>query len=125
MITGWLDLLPFTRPRKNQEFVSADARQEGTKDTRSYEMLSKDTSVEVTPLSPVMRSPPPPAGRQTPDYFGQSARYHTPSRSFSSPRPPSPPGATSWDPQRTYAAPQKSYHPTIHEDMNPLGMNRI
>lgn len=123
MLKAWADLLfpCIGRPKKN-EFISADARDEIKHDKRSYEMLSKDTSnVEVTPLSPVMRSPPP-GGRQTPDYFGQSARYHAPSRSYSSPRPPSPP---SWDPNQTFAFPQKTYHSTIHEDMNPLGMNKL
>ena len=150
MIKGWFELLHFTRRNKNHEFVSADARSEIRKDTRSYEMLSKEISVEVTPLSPVTKSPMPggrhtPGGRQTPDYFGHSARYHAPSRSYSSPRPPS---APSWDPQQTfahpqqayahsqqthvhpqqtYAHPQKTYHPTNPEDMdmNPLGMHKL
>jgi len=122
MLKAWVDLLPCFPRRKKNEFVSADARDEMRNDKRSYEMLSKDTSnVEVTPLEPVMRSPPP-GGRTTPDYFGQSARYHAPSRSYSSPRPPSQPG---WDPNQTFAFPQKTYHPTIHEDMNPLGMNKL
>lgn len=121
MMKGWWDLLPFTVRRNKNEFVSMDARNDLNKDSRSYEMLSKETNVEVTPLSPVMMSPPP-AGRRTPDYFGQSARYHAPSRSYSSPRPPSPP---SWDPQQTYANPQKTYHPTNYEEMNPLGMNKL
>ena len=137
MVKGWVELLPFTKRHKNHEFVSADARSEIRKDTRSYEMLSKETSVEVTPLSPVMKSPTP-GGRQTPDYFGHSARYHAPSRSYSSPRPPS---APAWDPQQTFAHPQqtsahpqqsyvhpqKAYHPTNHDDMdmNPLGMHKL
>lgn len=29
-----------------------------------------------------------PSGRRTPDYFGQTARYNPPARSFSNPRPP-------------------------------------
>ncbi|ERT03117.1 uncharacterized protein SPSK_08725 [Sporothrix schenckii 1099-18] len=60
-----------------------------------------------------------PSGRRTPDYFGQTARYNAPARSFSNPRPPtansingpSGPGsfgspATStrtWDASQTYA----------------------
>ncbi|KAF4123965.1 7 transmembrane receptor (Secretin family) [Geosmithia morbida] len=138
MVTGWLDMLHCTGRRRNPEFISADARAEpAAKDTRSYEMLSKDTSVEVTPLDPVMRSPSPvwrdysanaynttapvptataatsesADGRHTPDYFGHSARYHAPTQSFSTPRQPSsPPRRESWDPQRTYAQPQKAYH---------------
>jgi hypothetical protein len=86
-------------------------------------MLSKDTSVEITPLSPVMKSPPEPQdGRTTPDYFGTTARYHAPSRSYSSPRPPSPPR---WDPNQTFATPQKAYHAPHYDDMNPLGMNKL
>lgn len=121
MVKAWIDLIPCVPRRRKNEFVSADAKDEIRHDKRSYEMLSKDTHVEVTPLSPVMRSPPP-DGRKTPDYFGQSARYHAPSRSYSSPRPPSPP---SWDPNQTFAFPQKTYHPTTREDMNPLGMNKL
>jgi hypothetical protein len=65
-------------------------------------------------------------GRRTPDYFGHTARYHTPARSFSSPRPPQ---TVTWDPQDSYA-------PAVREDVegegehnskyvNPLGMNRF
>lgn len=115
MATGWLDLIksPFTRNKK--EFVSVDARYDMKNDPRSYEMLSKETSIVVTPLSPV-RSPS--NGRKTPDYFGQTARYHAPSRSYSTPRAPQ----MSWDPQQTYARPTDGYK---QDEINPLGMNRI
>ncbi|KAL1902820.1 hypothetical protein Sste5346_000731 [Sporothrix stenoceras] len=60
-----------------------------------------------------------PSGRRTPDYFGQTARYNPPARSFSNPRPPtansingpngpgsfgSPAGSNrTWDASQTYA----------------------
>ena len=51
-----------------------------------------------------------PSGRRTPDYFGQTARYHAPARSFSNPRPPtassvnSPPGTSGrWDSRDSFA----------------------
>ena len=166
MITGWRDLLTNGPQRDKREFVSADARLDDIKkDTRSYEMLSRDsgktvddvvTPSVVTPLSPVaaksaMRSPSaaasPPTeypfgneyygnhaavrgasppngdGRRTPDYFGQTVRYQTPVRSFSSPRPPQ---SVSWDPQETYARPMRYVSPGRNDDYkNPLGMNRI
>jgi len=131
MVTGWFDLLMCTSQRRKKEFVSVDARLDDLKkDTRSYEMLSRDsgktmddlvTPSVVTPISPVARSPLGDSGRRTPDYFGQTARYYTPARSFSSPRPPQ---SATWDSRDTYASPvspQESYH----DDRNPLGMNRI
>jgi hypothetical protein len=146
MVTGWCDLLfgPFSDKSK-KEFVSVDARLDDLKkDTRSYEMLSRDDSGKpmdetvtpsvVTPVSPTaklpLRSPSSlrdpgrdtPAnheGRRTPDYFGHTARYHAPVRSFSSPRPPQ---TVTWDAREMYARPGQS-----HEDeyVNPLGLNRI
>ncbi|KAH6998041.1 hypothetical protein BKA56DRAFT_607613 [Ilyonectria sp. MPI-CAGE-AT-0026] len=113
MATGWAELImaPFRRNKK--EFVSVDARTEVKKDTRSYEMLSRDSSAVVTPLSSVKS---PNDGRRTPDYFGRTERYHAPVRSFSSPRPPP---SSSWDAEDTYAL---SNHP--YKEVNPLGMNR-
>ncbi|KAG9257817.1 G-protein coupled receptor [Emericellopsis atlantica] len=123
MVMGWVDLIPCIPRRRRHEFVSADARHDDKQETRAYEMLSKDTNVEITPLSPVMKSPPEPeAGRSTPDYFGTTARYHAPSHSYSSPRPPSPPR---WNPNQTFATSQKAYHAPHYDDMNPLGMNRL
>jgi hypothetical protein len=104
----------FTQSKK--EFVSVDARYDGGKDQRSYEMLSKEASTVVTPVSPVQL---PNSGRRTPDYFGETARYQAPSRSYSNPRPPQQP---SWDPQQTYAPAAGSYN---MKDMNPLGMNKL
>lgn len=114
MVTGWIDLVksPFNSGKK--EFVSVDARYDGKNDIRSYEMLSRDTSAVVTPLSPVKSSATPSA----PDYFGETARYNAPARSYSNPRPPQ--GSTpEWNAQQTYAPPQS------REPMNPLAMNRI
>jgi hypothetical protein len=148
MITGWRDLL-FSPSRSKREFVSVDARLDDLKkDTRSYEMLSRDDSGKimdhsvtpsiVTPISPTlarsgMGSPTmnnnhqdPESGRRTPDFFGQTQRYHTPARSFSSPRPPQQATVT-WDPTETYARGQSPYpqdgSPTNY--VNPLGMNRL
>lgn len=93
---------------------------------------------------------PSAGGRRTPDYFGQTARYNPPQRSFSSPRPPTREGQASmasWGdasaastsaghPQpnaaRPYSPPtthhyhhQQGSYGGQHENMNPLGMNRI
>lgn len=95
MVTGWIELLPFSAGKK-KEFVSADARDDTKQDSL------------MTPIQP--------AGRRTPDYFGQTARYHAPTRSFSNPRPPSPP---SWDATNTYA------RPGVFDDRDPLRMNNI
>ncbi|KAK5663656.1 hypothetical protein OQA88_4087 [Cercophora sp. LCS_1] len=142
MVTGWRDLIMgLFSDRSKREFVSVDARLDDLKkDTRSYEMLSRDdgktmddsvTPSIVTPVSPTaklpLRSPTSTNrdsgtsnndGRRTPDYFGHTARYHAPVRSFSSPRPP--PQTVTWDAREAYArqGPEDQY-------VNPLGMNRI
>jgi len=139
MVTGWRDLLVgFFSDRSKREFVSVDARLDDLKkETRSYEMLSRDsgktmdesvTPSVVTPVSPTarlpMRSPSPNGdsgnndGRRTPDYFGHTARYHAPVRSFSSPRPPQ---TVTWDARETYARPVQNQDDYV----NPLGLNRI
>lgn len=156
MVTGWGELLHLTKTpdRAKREFISVDARVDDLKkDTRSYEMLSRDqdgktvddvvTPGTVSPTSPVNArshngfespfpqeptSPPPsmsmPGGRRTPDYFGNTARYHAPVRSFSSPRPP--PSQVQWseggdnESRRSPPPPRSPY-----DDRNPLGMNRI
>ncbi|CCF39314.1 hypothetical protein CH063_10179 [Colletotrichum higginsianum] len=124
MVLGWVDLFSSCRGRSKKEFVSVDARYDVKKDTRAYEMLSRDSSAVVTPISPV-KSPvvSPNSGRRTPDYFGQTARYQPPTRSFSSPRPPQTP--PTWDARATYARPESRARGDGFEDMNPLGMNRI
>lgn len=114
MFTGWLDLfesLVGRHPKK--EFVSVDARMDIKQDPRSY---------EIATLSPTARS-----GRQTPDYFGQTARYQPHQRSFSSPRPPQ---QLHWDAMQGYEQdypqpPMPASRPHDYEHMNPLGMNRI
>ncbi|KAL2171127.1 hypothetical protein VTG60DRAFT_3642 [Thermothelomyces hinnuleus] len=125
MVTGWRDLLISVPKRSQREFVSVDAR---------LDDLKKDT---LTPISPTQArstatgSPqnheyvqmPTPDGRRTPDYFGNTARYHTPARSFSSPRPPQQQTVT-WDARETYARPTSPYSQQDRY-MNPLGMNRI
>ncbi|KAG6030336.1 hypothetical protein E4U41_000126 [Claviceps citrina] len=89
MITGWYELFRSMLSKDQQrEFVSVDARYEDKKDvhrSRSYEMLSRDTSALTSPLSPA-RSPDPEP--KTIEFFGETARYHAPAKSFSSPRPP-------------------------------------
>jgi hypothetical protein len=147
MVTGWRDMFTAVPQRSKREFVSVDARLDDLKkDTRSYEMLSRDTGKTmddsvtpsvVTPISPThARSPtgspmhhdymqmPHPDGRRTPDYFGNTARYHTPARSFSSPRPPQ--QTVTWDARETYARPTSPPF-TQQQDryVNPLAMNRI
>ncbi|KAK7414294.1 hypothetical protein QQX98_006811 [Neonectria punicea] len=111
MAKGWAELImqPFGRSKK--EFVSVDARTEDKKDTRSYEMLSWDSSAVVTSPSPVKSAND---GRRTPDYFGRTERYHAPVRSFSSPRPPP---VASWDPEDTYA-PSSPYKESYELSMN-------
>jgi hypothetical protein len=141
MFTGWAELFRRLLTGKSGEFVSVDARYDSKNDHSSYEMLSKDESGVVTSLPPVHLTPASPTSggghrrTDTPDYFGQTARYQPPPRSFSSPRPPG------WDPATTYARPvddgryyeeqmQGRLSPPgrrVHEDysLNPLGMNRI
>ena len=115
MFTGWYEMFKGL-VKRNNEFVSADVRQ--VKDPGSYEMLSRDnnnktsepvSSQVITPLSP----PAAKGGRETPDYFGREARYKSPARSFSNPKPPQqgPPG---WEPR-----------PYVLERMDPLSMNKI
>lgn len=145
MVTGWHDMIISVPSRRHKEFVSVDARLgDYKKDTRSYEMLSRDsgktmddsvTPSAVTPVSPAYNNRSPmgsPAqndyttyrdGRRTPDYFGQTARYQTPSRSFSSPRPPQ--TTVTWDARETYARGYSPYTEQQDRYMNPLGMNKI
>jgi len=132
MFTGWAELFRHLFRGRKKEFVSVDARYDMKKEQRSYEMLSRDSSAVVTPLSPAVKSPASPSsGMRTPDYFGRTARYNPPPRSFSNPRPPQspppgvapPPPMNGWDSSRMYT--RSPPQPNGFEDMNPLGMNRI
>ncbi|KAH7329039.1 hypothetical protein B0I35DRAFT_473684 [Stachybotrys elegans] len=115
MATGWIELVQKPFAKRQREFVSADARLDMGKDAGSYEMLGKDTPSVLTPVTPAAKSPD--LGRKTPDYFNQTARYHAPARSYSSPRPPQ---QASWSPDHKWS-------PSMDQDMNmnPLGMNRM
>lgn len=129
MVTGWLDLFgSYTGTRTKKEFVSVDARMDIKQDPRSYEMLSRDsgkTDTMLTPISSTM-SPTSRGGRQTPDYFGQTARYQPHQRSFSSPRPPQQlQWETTQEYQDSYPLPSMPAQSHEYENMNPLGMNRI
>ncbi|RDL34501.1 Uncharacterized protein BP5553_07629 [Venustampulla echinocandica] len=130
MLTGWYDLIK-SLIKPTNEFVSVDVRQQ--KDPNTYEMLSRERDVtktpeafatpDMTPVSPTAKSPIPGKGRETPDYFGREARYKSPSRSFSSPKPPqgrSQQPVQSWDSASTYAPPQPP-----PPGMDPLGMNKF
>lgn len=101
MLTAWLDLfknLVGRGGKKKKEFVSVDARHDMKADTRSYEMLSRENSTVVTSASAVKY---PSTDRQTSAHYEQdSARYHAPSRSFSTTRSPA---QRSWDAQQTFA----------------------
>lgn len=75
MFIAWYDMVK-SRFRPTKEFVSVDALA-FTKDTRSYEMLSKEAGKTPEPvLSPI--TPAMHTGRETPDYFGREARYQHP-----------------------------------------------
>ena len=112
MVTAWADLIRSLTTKPKGEFVSVDARYDVKNDHSSYEMLSKDQSGVVTSLPPVQLSSPasPPPQSQTrsksPEYYGQTARYQPPARSFSSPRPPTSP--TGWDSETSYARPMQA-----------------
>jgi len=131
MFTGWVELIK-GKVKPDTEFVSADVTR--FKDPGSYEMLgrSADKSPEptfspVAPLSPTAQLPQK-GGRETPDYFGREARYKSPSRSFSAPKPPqtpqSPPTTQVWDSLSSHA---RSQPPTqeYYTGMDPLSMNKI
>lgn len=110
MVTGWIDLFrSFFSRNKNNEFVSVDARYD----------KNDQLHLSMSPISPNAN------GRKTPDYFGHTARYNPPARSFSSPRPPTSP--TGWDFEMSYAPPAayKGERTVKYDDMNPLGMNKI
>ncbi|KAL2270895.1 hypothetical protein VTJ83DRAFT_266 [Remersonia thermophila] len=122
MLSGWGELFASLTNRGKREFVSVDAR---------LDDLKKDTLTSVSPTH--ARSPlsspeghdyvqmPSNEGRRTPDYFGTTARYQTPARSFSSPRPPQ--QAVRWDARDTLARSTSPYGEDRY--VNPLGMNRL
>jgi len=122
MFTGWLDLVRKKVVKRNNEFVSVDVGR--LKDPGSYEMLGRNTDKTpeptfspVTPLSPSAQIPLK-SGRETPDYFGREARYKSPSRSFSAPKPP--PQETQ---QQGWGAERP--RPAASPYLDPLGMNKI
>jgi len=115
------------RVKPNNEFVSADVRQ--FKDPGTYEMLGRErdngktpeplVSQPISPLSPAAAK----SGRETPDYFGREARYKSPSRSFSSPKPPQGHShSNTWDSTTSHAPPAQPLH---YAGMDPLSMNKI
>jgi hypothetical protein len=117
MVIGWYEMIR-GKVSPNNEFVSVDVSR--FKDPGSYEMLGRDRDTagktpetrvtpSLTPVSPAVKS-----GRETPDYFGREARYKSPSRSFSAPKPP-PGQSASWDSNLSHATLQ----------CNPLSMNKI
>ena len=120
MFKGWYDLV-IKRFRPNNEFVSADVRV--FKDPSAYEMLGRERDNLGKTPEPLVSNPdtpvsPPAAksGRETPDYFGREARYKSPARSFSNPKPPRP--SVAWDPEAAQARP-------FYPGMDPLSMNKI
>ena len=150
MVTGWIELIR-GKVKPDTEFVSADVRTLKIPNAGNYEMLSRDRDnlpvnndrdrlgskaqdFSITPISPLTpaahtASTPNKSGRETPDYFGREARYKSPTRSFSSPKPPH--GTMkSWDSHTSHAMPlpsssqhqqQQQYYP----GMDPLSMNKI
>ena len=117
MFTGWYEMVR-GKVKPDNEFVSADVTR--FKTPGSYEMLGRENgngktplplaTPAITPISPIAKS-----GRETPDYFGREARYKSPSRSFSSPKPPQGQVA-SWD--------SKPSHPSPQYYVDPLSMNK-
>lgn len=107
MFAGWLDLCRRTFARRN-ESVPADVPGRYA-DHKGFEMLTATVKVPET----FMRSPSPASPSPSPSpsptldrsvHFGQEARYHRPSMSFSGPRPPgSLPAGREWDPASTFA----------------------
>lgn len=128
MWRGWIDLIKSFRSKKrvnNNDFVSTDARYDTKQDNRAYEMLSKDSSTVVTPIDAVKLPVISDEGRRTPDYFGQTARYHAPARSFSNPRPPRSSPAPTWDATATYARPDHFQNLDTIEDERSQRTPRI
>lgn len=112
MVSGWIACLkkPFSR---SHDFVSVDARRLSS-DPRHYEMILSppQTAYAVRSPDPLLEndkelpSPLAPSFQTArTDYFGKTAKYTSPSLSFSTPRPPSA-GVSQgreWDPESTHA----------------------
>ncbi|KAF1812145.1 hypothetical protein P152DRAFT_397621 [Eremomyces bilateralis CBS 781.70] len=120
LLRAWYDFFRKLFVQKS-EFVSLDAKRYSN-DARQYELLKVKSPVStITSPTEVYQSPGM-NGRQTPDYFQSSQRqYHTPSMSFSSPRPPSSGGPQSpqrleWDPRSTHARGGLGLHPPIKDE---------
>lgn len=141
MVTGWIELIR-GKVKPDTEFVSADVRTLKIPNAGNYEMLSRDRDnlpppqnnskgqdfsvTAISPLTPIAHTASPTpnkSGRETPDYFGREARYKSPTRSFSSPKPPH---ATmqSWDSHTSHAMPQQQQQQQFYA-MDPLSMNKI
>ncbi|RDA85184.1 hypothetical protein CP532_2392 [Ophiocordyceps camponoti-leonardi (nom. inval.)] len=129
MLSGWVDLVKTLAKGRKKEFVSVDARFDlNNNKVRTYEMLSKDSSATASPLSATVsplsslsssaKSPTTPTTTTSTterDSFAQrSYRYHAPSQSYSSPRPPQ---------QQQQGSLTSDGHEG--EEMNPLGMNHV
>jgi hypothetical protein len=120
MLTGWYEMI-MGKGKLDNEFISVDVSR--LKDPGSYEMLGGErdngktpeslVTLDITPMSPAVK-----CGRETPDYFGREARYKSPSRSFSAPKPPRGESTASWDSTLSHATP-------YYYGMDPLSMNKI
>lgn len=138
MVTGWIELIR-GKVKPDTEFVSADVRTLKIPNAGNYEMLSRDRDnlnantnskaqdYSITPISPLspaaLPTPTNKSGRETPDYFGREARYKSPTRSFSSPKPPHS-AMRSWDSQASHAMPHQQPQ-QFYPGMDPLSMNKI
>ncbi|KJZ78310.1 hypothetical protein HIM_02348 [Hirsutella minnesotensis 3608] len=118
MVTGWSDLFKNIANSRKKEFVSVDARYDSKRDSKAYEMLSKDSSVSMSPISLVSPARSPSVGREKSEYFAQTGyQYRPPTQSYSSPRPPQ---------QAVFTPPHSPGHPRNYEgELNPLGMHRV
>jgi hypothetical protein len=123
MFTGWYELIRSKISKGPNEFVSADVHIfKDPGGTGTYEMLSRERTAKspepvISPITPLSFAAMTKSGRETPDYFGREARYKSPSRSFSAPKPPVGYGRD-WDPSSTYAAPAQPY-------VDPLAMHKV
>ncbi|KAI8954265.1 hypothetical protein F4801DRAFT_587639 [Xylaria longipes] len=133
MVTGWFEWFATLGGRRNNEFVSADARMDLKNDPRSYEMLDRDSTAKNEPiLTPSSAMSPVSPGRKTPDYFGRTAPYQPHQRSFSSPRPPNNVRFEMMDAYQSHPEPPAATYTstspqgyTAYGDIHPLGMNKI